>query len=64
MVTTTKSIHIILNQYKKENITEEEAITLIEDIYNKQIYYYPNTTLTYPSYETICSNNMTTTSEK
>ena len=33
------SIYIILNQYKKENITEEEAIQLIEGLYeNKNIY--------------------------
>ena len=27
------SLYIILNQYKKEHITKEEAVKLIEDLY-------------------------------
>ena len=29
-----ESIHIVLNTYKNGHITEEEAITLIKDIFN------------------------------
>ena len=35
------SIYIILNQYKKENITEEEAIQLIKGIYENKNTYIP-----------------------
>jgi hypothetical protein len=62
---TNDSIKIILNQYKKKHITEDEAIQLIEDIYNKTIinsspYIYPWSfpTITYdnefPKYEITC----------
>ena len=37
------SIKIILNQYKQEHITEDEAIQLIEDIYGKNNITYPYT---------------------
>ena len=36
-----ESINIILNQYKKENISEEEAAKLIEDLYSKNYVYVP-----------------------
>lgn len=36
---TNDSVKIILNQYKQEHITEDEAIQLIEDIYNTKIVY-------------------------
>ena len=51
------SIYIILNQYKKGHITEEEAIQLIEDLYkNKSIYvpifpYWTQTTYEQPQYK-------------
>ena len=57
-----KSINIILEQYKKENITEEEVIKLIEDLYvnnrwNTVVYpTYPVTyTDTFPKYEVTCN---------
>lgn len=50
-IANKESIGIILRQYKKENLTEEEAIKLIEDIYKTRIeYVYP---ITYPTYPTI-----------
>lgn len=61
-----ESIYIILNQYKKENITEEEAVRLIDDLYNNnwnRIIYptYPPTwpqityeTTTFPKFEVTC----------
>ena len=42
-----ESLEIILEQYKKENISKEEASKLIEDIYYKPTYYW-----TYPYYST------------
>lgn len=36
-----ESINIILNQYKKENISKEEAIKLIEDLYEEKYTYIP-----------------------
>lgn len=33
------SIKIILNKFKKDLITEEEALILIEDIYSNNSYY-------------------------
>jgi len=35
------SLYIILNQYKKEHITEEEAVQLIEDLYKNNRMYIP-----------------------
>lgn len=35
------SLYIILNQYKKEHITEEEAVQLIEDLYRNKMTYFP-----------------------
>ena len=35
------SVKIILKQFKEGNISEEEAVTIIEDLYNKNYYYYP-----------------------
>lgn len=35
------SVKIILKQFKEGNISEEETVTLIEDLYNKNYYYYP-----------------------
>ena len=43
-----ESINIILNQYKKENISEEEAAKLIEDLYNKKYVYVPYYTSSSP----------------
>ena len=58
------SINIILEQYKRGNITEEEAVTLIEDLYRDkqstitpywpQITYY---TETFPDYKVTCNVN-------
>ena len=36
-----ESIYIILNQLKKEHITEEEAVKLIEDLYRSKYIYTP-----------------------
>ena len=52
-----ESISIILNQYKKENISEEEAIQLIEDLYRQQnVVWWHNTQYEQqiPSYEVTC----------
>ena len=40
---TNNSISIILRQYKEEHISEQEAITLINDVVNNYRYvpYYP-----------------------
>jgi hypothetical protein len=35
------STRIILEKFKKDLITEEEALILIEDIYSNNSYYYP-----------------------
>ena len=60
---TNDSIKIILNQYKQEHITEDEAVQLIEDIYNTKAVYpyiYPWSlpAVTYdtefPKYEITC----------
>lgn len=56
------SISIILNQYKKDNITEEEAIQLIEELCKNTSYipYYPYwpqityDTQKFPNYEITC----------
>ena len=37
----SNSLYIILNQYKKEHITEEEAVQLIGDLYRNQVTYFP-----------------------
>ena len=59
-----ESLYIILNQFKKEHINEDEAIRLIEDLYSNRTYptIYPITypTITYkefPSYEVTCTQN-------
>ena len=41
MTVNNSSISIILNQYKKDNITEEEAIQLIEELCKNNISYVP-----------------------
>lgn len=43
------SLYIILNQYKKEHITEEEAVQLIEDLYKNRTTYIPS----YPTWPQI-----------
>lgn len=35
------SVKIILEKFKEDLITEEEALILIEDIYSNNSYYYP-----------------------
>ena len=58
-------LHIILNQFKKEYLTDEEAITLIESMFNKDyIYYYPySPTITpyYTDYNTTPNKDFTVT---
>lgn len=57
-----ESLYIILNQYKKEHISEEETIKLIEDLYRyRNIVYttYPYPQIThenthFPKYEVTC----------
>jgi hypothetical protein len=41
-----ESIYIILNQFKREHITDEEAVKLIEDIYKSKYICTP----TFPSW--------------
>jgi len=65
------SIYIILNQYKKEHITEDEAVTLLEDIFNEKTHYIPSTITypwisyenTFPTYETTCTDGKDTVSK-
>ena len=63
MTVNNSSISIILNQYKKDNITEEEAIQLIEELCKNNtsyIPYYPYwpqvtyDTQQFPKYEITC----------
>jgi hypothetical protein len=66
---TNNSVKIILNQYKQEHITEDEAIQLIEDLYSNNTIInnlpsYPWTTyplITYdtkfPKYEITCNHD-------
>ena len=63
MTINNSSISIILNQYKKDNITEEEAIQLIEELCKNNtsyIPYYPYwpqvtyDTQQFPKYEITC----------
>lgn len=49
MTINNSSISIILNQYKKDNITEEEALQLIEELCKNNISYVPY----YPSWPQI-----------
>ena len=49
-----ESLYIILNQYKKEHISEEETVKLIEDLYNK-----PTGTWVYPYWDKIIYQNET-----
>ena len=55
------SIYIILNQFKDEHITEEEAVQLIGDLYrNTYVPVFPTwpqityETPTFPKYEITC----------
>ena len=63
-----ESLKIILNQFKKKNITEEEAIKLILDVTNNNRWYYPyyinnfNDNNTIP-FTTTCSNEDNTMSK-
>lgn len=67
-----KSLEIILEKFKEDLITREEAIQLIEDLYNKNTYFpwgvpastpsiWPLTTYetekTYPEYKITCSEH-------
>ena len=61
MTVNNSSISIILNQYKKDNITEEEAIQLIEELCKNNtsyVPYYPYwvtyDTQQFPKYEITC----------
>lgn len=52
------SVKIILKQFKEGNISEEEALTIIEDLYNKNYYYpYYYNTPYYP-YTITCSDTI------
>ena len=58
---TNDSVKIILNQYKQEHITEDEAIQLIEDLYNKitwttSPYITWTTSPDYNTYKVTCNN--------
>lgn len=53
------SIYIILNQFKNDHITEDEAVQLIEDLYKGKnnyipVYYptWPQITYEQPNYKT------------
>ena len=61
-----KSLEIILEKFKEGLITKEEAVQLIEDLYNKNTYspwlvppIWPQITYreTYPQYEITCSKH-------
>ena len=63
MTVNNSSISIILNQYKKDNITEKEAIQLIEELCKNNISYIPYypywpqityDTQQFPKYEITC----------
>lgn len=65
-LTMKESLYIILNQFKKEHINEDEVIQLIENLYGNRTYptIYPIAypTITYkefPSYEVTCTQNST-----
>lgn len=54
------SIKIILNKFKENLLTEEEAISLVEDIYDdNRMYYYPYWTYSTnnypPKYDVTCN---------
>lgn len=63
---TNDSVKIILNQYKQEHITEDEAVQLIEDLFDKTtinnypyVPYWPSITYTdgepkFQKYEITC----------
>ena len=60
---TNDSVKIILNQYKQEHITEDEAIQLIEELCKNNISYIPYypywpqvtyDTQQFPKYEITC----------
>jgi hypothetical protein len=58
---TNDNVKIILNQYKQEHITEDEAVQLIEDLYRCRISYVPYwPQITYdnnfPKYEITCKH--------
>lgn len=63
-----ESLKIILNQFKKKNITEEEAVRLILDVTNNSYRWYPyyinhiSDTNTIP-FTTTCSNEDNTMSK-
>lgn len=57
-----ESLKIILNQYKQGNITEDQAILVITDIFNNNknypyVPYWPQITYTtdFPKYEITCN---------
>ena len=60
----TESIRIILNKYKTDHLSEDDAIKLIEDL-NSNNYYYPWNTwpqITWnenslPKYEVTCNHD-------
>ena len=64
-----KSLEIILEKFKEDLITREEAVQLIEDLYNKSTYspwVVPNpyiwplpyeTEKTFPEYKITCSKH-------
>ena len=41
MIIKRESVSIILNQYKNGNITEDEALTLLDDLCSSNIVYNP-----------------------
>lgn len=59
----TESIRIILNKYKTDHLSEDDAIKLIEDLNNNN-YYYPWSTWpqitwnenSFPKYEVTCNS--------
>jgi len=65
-----KSLEIILEKFKEDLITREEAVQLIEDLYNKSTYspwfvpapsIWPSITYetekTFPEYKITCSKH-------
>ena len=56
MIIKRESVSIILNQYKNGNITEDEALTLLDDLCSNNVVYnppsYPWTTYPWITYDT------------
>lgn len=48
--TTKKCIAILLEKYKEEKLSQEEVMTILDEVIEKSSYYYP---YYYPVYPTV-----------